>query len=212
MNKNLLAGKKNILWDFDGVIKDSVEIKSNAYEELFLSWGEEVSHKVRDHHKLNGGMSRFDKIPLYLSWTNEDLNETLVNSLCNDFSDLVKLKVINSPWVPGAIDLIDHTYTNNYSSYIVTATPQDEIEEILKALKITHYFKEIIGAPIKKSNAISSILKKYLILNQDAVMIGDSKTDFIAAEENNISFILRKTLENIELQEEISCKMVDNFS
>ena len=66
MNMNLLNNKRYIFWDFDGVIKDSVEIKSNAYEDLFLQWGELVSDKVRDHHRLNGGMSRFDKIPLYL--------------------------------------------------------------------------------------------------------------------------------------------------
>ena len=117
MNKNLrLIGKKNFFWDFDGVIKDSVEIKSNAYEELFLQWGELVACKVRDHHKLNGGMSRFDKIPLYLSWTNEILTESLVDKLCNDFSELVKHKVINSPWVPGATDLISHIKNNGHSS------------------------------------------------------------------------------------------------
>ena len=54
MNKDLLLhGKKNFFWDFDGVIKDSVEIKSNAYEELFLQWGANISNKVRDHHILN---------------------------------------------------------------------------------------------------------------------------------------------------------------
>ncbi len=211
MDQKILASKKHIFWDFDGVIKESVEIKSTAYEELFLRWGKRVSFKVRDHHKLNGGMSRFDKIPLYLSWTTEDANKISIEKLCNDFSKLVKSKVIGSSWVPGVIDLIDYLYSNNRVSYLVTATPQDEIEDILCELQITHFFKEIIGSPKNKSIAIGEIIDMHKIVKHDAVMIGDSETDFIAAQDNNIDFILRKTNENNELQLNINCKMVNNF-
>ena len=86
MNKKLLINKRDIFWDFDGVIKDSVEIKSNAYEELFTKWGNEVANRVRGHHNLNGGMSRFDKIPLYLSWTDETLSNSLISKLNNQYS------------------------------------------------------------------------------------------------------------------------------
>ena len=211
MNKKFLSNKKHIFWDFDGVIKDSVEIKSNAYEELFLRWGKTVSLKVRHHHRLNGGMSRFDKIPLYLSWTNIVPNENTVTELCNDFSKLVKLKVINSPWVPGVIDVINYSSTQGIYSYIVTATPQEEIEEILDELQVIHYFKNIVGAPKKKVKAINEMIDFYGIALQDAIMIGDSKTDYEAAKENNIDFILRKTHENLELQSKIKCTMFDNF-
>lgn len=211
MNINLLKKKKNIFWDFDGVIKDSVKIKSNAYEDLFSQWGELVSHKVRDHHRLNGGMSRFDKIPLYLSWTNETITEKLVNKLCNDFSNLVKNKVINSPWVPGALEFIEYIDSLGLTSYIVTATPQNEIIEILDDLKIKSLFKEIIGSPVKKTDAIRSIINKYKILNHNAIMIGDSNTDLIAARNNNIDFILRKTSENKTLQNDSNLILIDNF-
>jgi len=213
MNKDLLLhGKKNFFWDFDGVIKDSVEIKSNAYEELFLQWGANISNKVRDHHILNGGMSRFDKIPLYLSWTNEDINDELINKLCDDFSNLVKLKVINSPWVPGVVEYIDNLNKSGFQSYIITATPQDEINEILNELKIHSLFNEIIGAPTAKSDAIKSILNKNNIINDEAVMIGDSKSDLVAAQNNKIDFILRRTSENIKLQNETDAIKIDNFS
>ena len=211
MNVNILSNKKYIFWDFDGVIKDSVEIKSNAYEDLFLQWGEQVSHKVRDHLRLNGGMSRFDKIPLYLSWTNESVNEVLINKLCNDFSNLVKYKVINSPWVPGVVELISHLNYIGNNCFIVTATPQDEIIEILHELDLHSAFKEVIGAPTNKSDAIKLIMEKYKILKDDAIMLGDSNTDMIAASNNNIDFILRKTNENQALQANLYTQMVDNF-
>lgn len=212
MNKNLLLHGKFFFWDFDGVIKDSVEIKSNAYEELFLQWGANISIKVRDHHILNGGMSRFDKIPLYLSWTNENINDELINKLCDDFSNLVKLKVINSPWVPGVLEYLNNLNKSGFQLYIITATPQDEINEILNELKIHSLFSEIIGAPTKKSDAIKFILNKYKIPNGEAVMIGDSKSDLVAAQNNKIDFILRRTSENIKLQNETDAIKIDNFT
>ena len=36
-----------IFFDFDGVIKESVEIKSDAFERLFLPFGDAIVKKVR---------------------------------------------------------------------------------------------------------------------------------------------------------------------
>ena len=49
---------KLIFWDFDGVIKDSVEVKTHAFEYLFPDGDADFLRKVRMHHEANGGMSR----------------------------------------------------------------------------------------------------------------------------------------------------------
>ena len=67
----LIKNSSVVFWDFDGVIKDSVDIKSIAFEKLFSIYGTKISKKVRAHHEKNAGVSRFDKIPLYMSWSNE---------------------------------------------------------------------------------------------------------------------------------------------
>ena len=40
---------KLIIWDFDGVIKESVQVKADAYAALFNAYGIEVQKKVREH-------------------------------------------------------------------------------------------------------------------------------------------------------------------
>ena len=40
-----LKGKQLVFWDFDGVIKDSVSVKSMGYEQLFMPYGEDVVDK-----------------------------------------------------------------------------------------------------------------------------------------------------------------------
>ena len=68
MGIKILESADFIIWDFDGVIKDSVKVKSDAFEQLFLPFGKKLAKEVRLHHETNGGMSRFDKLHIYWSW------------------------------------------------------------------------------------------------------------------------------------------------
>ena len=54
-----------IILDFDGVILESVSVKTEAFRTLF-SFAPEYVEEIVQFHKDNGGMSRFDQIPVYL--------------------------------------------------------------------------------------------------------------------------------------------------
>lgn len=205
-----LNNYKAIFWDFDGVVKESLNIKSDAFERLFMSYGENISKKIKSHHEENGGMSRFDKLPIYIEWSGQKPTKKNVSKYAEKFSHLVKKNVINSEWVPGVIDYLNSNYKKQ-DFFLITATPQDEIEEIVKHLKIKHFFKEVVGSPIRKDEAIRSILKQYFLLYEQSIMVGDSISDYNSASKNNIQFILRRTLLNKKLQVELNCLMIDNF-
>jgi phosphoglycolate phosphatase-like HAD superfamily hydrolase len=205
-----LNNYKTIFWDFDGVIKESLEIKSDAFEQLFRSFGENISKKIRFHHERNGGISRFDKLPIYIKWSGQKPTKKNIQKYEEKFSCLVKQKVINSDWVPGVVDYLSSNYKiQNF--FLITATPQNEIEEIIKKLKIKHFFKKVIGSPIRKDKAIKSIIIKNPSLFKKSIMVGDSISDYNAADGNNMQFVLRRTLLNRELQTELKCLMIDNF-
>ena len=59
MNKQLslrrITKARVIFWDFDGVIKDSVPVKTEAFRKIFLPFGANVAKKVVGHHLENGG-------------------------------------------------------------------------------------------------------------------------------------------------------------
>src|SRR5437773_2146653 len=86
----VLSGYPVVLWDFDGVIKESVSVKSDAFARLFEPFGAEIAARVRRHHEMNTGMSRFEKIPLYLSWAGEQAEPETVARYCARFADAVK--------------------------------------------------------------------------------------------------------------------------
>ena len=197
LNK-LVEQAEIVFWDFDGVIKDSVEVKSAAFERLFASYGQIVSDRVRAHHEKNGGVSRFEKIPLYLSWSNEVVTDKKIQEFCVKFSLLVKQAVVDSLWVAGFLEFIECHYKKKH--ILVTATPIEEIEEILQILNIRHFFYKIYGSPDVKSESIHETLSDLKISSKHAIMLGDSESDYKAAKDNNVLFFLRGTELNKNLQ------------
>jgi phosphoglycolate phosphatase-like HAD superfamily hydrolase len=95
--------------------------------------------------------------------------------------------------------------------YLITATPKKEIDEILDELKISFYFKEVFGAPSSKIEAIQIVLDSLKIKSKNAIMIGDSLSDYNAAIICDIEFVLRKTQFNLALQKKLNCIMIEGF-
>lgn len=200
-----------VFWDFDGVIKDSVEVKSVAFEALFLPYGHEIARRVRQHHEANGGISRFDKIPLYLRWAGEPVNDSRIQEFCNRFSKLVLQAVIDAPWVPGVHEYLLRHYTQKYF-VLVTATPQDEIQHIVDILDIAYCFREVHGAPKKKASAIGDVLHRLHCNANQALMVGDADTDLMAAQNNSVPFLLRRTPLNKTLRASYAGPIFDHLN
>ena len=191
--------RKVLFWDFDGVIKESVAVKTAAFVRLFEPFGPAIAKRVREHHERNGGMSRLQKIPLYLEWAGCTVTPEEVARYCELFSAAVLRSVIESPWVPGAREYLEANHGRQHLC-VITATPQGEIERILHELGITPWFREVCGAPLAKADAIASVLERWRFSRESALVIGDSQADYDAAMSNRVEFLLRRTPLNQELQ------------
>lgn len=187
-----------LFWDFDGVIKDSVDVKTDAFVKLFKDYDADITKKIKEHHLANGGMSRFDKLPIYIQWSGQEPSEEKIQSYLKQFSQIVFQDVINSSWVPGVeAYLRENRYEQKF--VLVSATPYDELKEILKALNLQSCFDLVFGSPHSKRNAISCTISDFSISASECLMIGDAKADFDAANFNKIDFLLRKHKSNISV-------------
>lgn len=205
-----IAAFRLVFWDFDGVIKDSVAVKTEAFVQLFESFGDEVSKRVRAHHEAHGGMSRFEKLPLYMAWAGLPVTEAGIALYFRQFSDIVLRRVIAAPWVAGVERILrENPYAQEF--VLITATPQDEMTEILKAIDLRPSFSEVFGAPTKKGAAIRDCLARREMPLFRCLMIGDAKADLDAAEENGISFLLRRHASNQEVFCNYSGDSVEDF-
>lgn len=210
LSLDLLKNADLIFWDFDGVIKESVEVKSSAFEALFKPFGNVISAQVLSHHDANAGVSRLKKIPMYLEWAGIPSTSQKILEYCDQFSNLVFQSVIESPWVPGVLGFLEK-YHNSKHFILTTATPKSEILDILSTLGIVNYFRDIFGAPTEKHEAISYVLNRDCLNRSKVLMVGDSKADLQAAEINNIKFLLRRNSLNKSLQTSYGGPQCDNF-
>jgi phosphoglycolate phosphatase-like HAD superfamily hydrolase len=192
-----------VFWDFDGVIKESLDIKADGFERLFLPYGRSVAARVREHHEANGGVSRYEKIALYLQWAGESPTAERVEEVAARFAALVCDAVVEAAWVPG-VDAYLAANHERQDFVLVTGTPQAEIERILNALRISHWFREVHGSPKRKEDAVRDVLTRWKCAAANCVAVGDSATDLHAAVNNGIRFALRMTPHNELLRTKFS--------
>jgi HAD superfamily hydrolase (TIGR01549 family) len=178
-----------IILDFDGVILESVDVKTNAFRSLF-SFSPYVDDIVRYHLK-NGGMSRFEKFRyIYESILHEDLSDIRSHELSEKFSYLVEESVMDAPFVQGAERFLEAAVSRSML-YIVSATPDHELKRIVHKKNISGYFAGVFGSPGKKPDHIHDIMAVQNLSPGDIIFVGDALNDLAAARECGIRFIGR---------------------
>ena len=202
---------KGIIFDFDGVIAESVHIKSSAFSDLYKPYGTEIVKRVVKHHEANGGMSRFKKIRYYHeTFLDTNLSDQEISRIANQFSKYVVDRVVRSQYVPNALEFIKHSY-GNYKLFISTGTPTTEMKDILKLKKIIRHFTGVYGSPALKNEHVSVICAQYNLKSDELLFFGDSMTDLEAATEHGIKFILRLHEHNKKYFQNYSGQKINNF-
>lgn len=182
-----------VVFDFDGILVESVDIKTNAFARMFEAEGEDAVKKIVDYHLGHTGVSRFEKFRyFYRTILNRELTDEKFAELCRRFSDLVAEEVANAPYVRGAKEFLDEYYSA-YRCYVASATPQPEIEDIIERRGMGRYFDGIYGSPRKKSDAVKEIIAGSRLSPDEIVFIGDAMSDYEAASVNGTHFIARVT-------------------
>jgi phosphoglycolate phosphatase-like HAD superfamily hydrolase len=181
---------ESIFFDFDGVILDSVGVKTESYAEMYKEYGPEIQSKVIEYHMANGGISRYVKFKYWHEhYLGISIDEQKVLDLSNEFSELVVKKVIDSPFISGALETLKYLKMKKTNTYIVTGTPDDEMNFILKSRGLHSYFTEVHGSPRIKEDILAEILSRRKLDPSVCLFVGDAMTDYEAAQSVNMEFL-----------------------
>jgi phosphoglycolate phosphatase-like HAD superfamily hydrolase len=180
---------KAIIFDFDGVIIESFDIKTQAFRELFKD--SDKVEEIVEYHKQNGGVSRYKKFKyIYSEILKQPLDDKTFNDLGERFSNLVVDEVKKCPYVPGAIEFI-RSNSLKLKLFIASGTPEEELRAIVAARGITKYFRGIYGSPAVKSEILRGILSRENMEKIDVIFIGDTITDYNEAIKIGVPFMAR---------------------
>jgi len=180
---------KNILFDFDGVIIDSMPVREHGFRKIFQNFDINLVDKLIEYHELNGGLSRFVKIKyFYEELLNKDIGEELILEYANNFSEIMKDELTNKKYLINQTVEFIINHTQNYNLHIVSGSEQNELRYLCKELDLSQYFDSIHGSPTHKNILVKKLLEKLNYNTQETILIGDSINDYEAATINDIDF------------------------
>lgn len=182
---------KSVIFDFDGVILESADIKTGAFAALFEDFPDKQKEIV-DFHLANAGISRYVKFKhIYSRILGAELSEQKEKELGERFTRIVFEKIIKAPPVPGALEFLEASY-RGYKFFIASGTPEEELLQIMDLRGLRKYFAEVHGSPKKKPEIINSVRQNHGLLKNEVLYVGDALSDRKAAQATGVFFAERK--------------------
>jgi phosphoglycolate phosphatase-like HAD superfamily hydrolase len=182
-----------IVFDFDGVILESADVKTEAFLALYAEHGAEIVAKVREHHLAHLGISRFKKF----AWIAEHLLKTPLSeaesvALGERFSALALDRVLAAPMVPGAQAALEQL-SDRLLLFVASGTPQAELDLIVDRRGLRRFFREVWGTPTEKPAIVRDLLARHALAPEEVLFIGDGVSDHQAAVATGLHFLARST-------------------
>ena len=199
---------RNIIWDFDGVILRSQDVRDYGFMEVFKNYPQNRVQQLMAYHHQNGGLSRYVKIRyFYEEVMKEDISDEDIQSLAKIFSQIMKKQLADDKLlIDDAISYIRTNYLK-FNFHIASGSDGRELLYLCEKLGINKYFKSIHGSPVPKITLVDDILTSNKYYKKETVLIGDSINDQEAALSNGILFY---GYNNLELKSE--GKYINSFA
>lgn len=181
-----------LILDFDGVVIESNDIKTEAFRKVFGCYPDLFDEMMAFHHN-NVSLSRFAKFQHLQCLLGDTDNDDFLVDIAADFSSYVLDCMEAVPLVPGAESFLKKA-TRKLPVYLASVTPAEELGLILERLNLLHWFRDVYGCPPwTKPDAIRDILRKEDINPHEALLIGDSAGDQRAAQVSGVHFLARNS-------------------
>jgi phosphoglycolate phosphatase-like HAD superfamily hydrolase len=182
-------GKEVILWDFDGVIVDSMAVREKGFVETLKDFPEEEVSQLINYHEKNGGLSRYVKFRYFFEEIRkEEVDQKKVKELSLAFSDIMRKSLIDKRILIGEVVGFIKNHQEDFKMHVVSGSDGEELRFLCGQLGISSYFNSIEGSPTPKIELVENLLQEYKYEKKKTCLIGDSVNDKEAADRNGIDF------------------------
>lgn len=182
-----ISGKYDyFVFDCDGVLLDSNNIKTEAFALALKDEEQSLVNRFIQYHKENGGVTRQKKFEYFYREIKKEEQKYDVETACSRFSDICQRKLNDARLIDGVETFLEKS---NAKMYVVTGGNQEEVIAALEKKDILKYFIKVLGNPISKYENMQR-LRESSYFKGDGLYFGDSKLDFELAEQFGQDFHL----------------------
>lgn len=179
-----------IVFDFDGTLVDSNDIKRQAFYEL-LPKDTRFASILDKILETNYTATRQEILSLAMELYHSEPNVARAHAqdCIHRYGEITTRMVAKCPQIEGAEDVLEALFQCGYSLALNSGTPKDVLVEIAHIRGWTHWFTHILGAPQSKRENTAFLVERMDIPSSAVVMVGDRETDREGAKEANCHFI-----------------------
>ena len=193
-----------LVFDCDGVVLDSNKVKTEAFYQATLPYGEAAARAMVDYHVANGGVSRYKKFAYFLEQIapnhaqqrNPAEHAPGLEALLQAYAGHVREGLLSCGMAPGLEALREQTPDARW--LIVSGGDQAELRDVFAQRGIAKWFDGgIFGSPDTKDEILARELASGNI-QQPALFLGDSKYDYQAASAAELDFVFLSGWSEVE--------------
>ena len=185
-----LTRYKTLVFDCDGVVLDSNELKTQAYYTVATAFGasHEQAQALMDYHVRLGGVSRYPKFKYFQQEIlHQPVTETATQTLLAGFAAEIHKGLLNCQIAPGLHEL--RKATPQASWMLLSGGDQQELNALFAERGIAELFDAgIFGSPDNKDTVLARELAN-ANLEQPAIYFGDSRYDHEASTNASLDFV-----------------------
>jgi len=188
---SILDSYQTLVFDCDGVVLDSNKVKTQAFYQAALPYGEPAAQALVQYHVAHGGVSRYKKFAHFLDVLVPEhsnmSNGPDLNALLAAYATAVQEGLLQCQIAPGLAEL--RAATPNARWLIVSGGDQAELRTVFASRGIADWFDGgIFGSPDTKDEILARELVNGSITGS-ALFIGDSKYDYQASRKAGLDFV-----------------------
>ncbi len=184
---------KHIIFDFDGVLAETNEIRFGGFQEVLKGYPQEQLATLDRWSRANGGLSRYVKIKHFFNnIRGEEVSKERLAGYVKQYGEVVKQKVVNATAVKGSAEFLA-AHRRRFSYAVISGADEAELRGVCKMRGISDYFDVILGAPCGKRENIIKLFDDLPWERKHCVFVGDSINDYDAAVAEDIFFVGRNS-------------------
>lgn len=194
--KDSLLEYQTYVFDCDGVVLNSNHVKTNAFYEATLPYGEAAANAFVKYHTENGGVSRYKKFAHFLDAIAPNVEGPGLDDLLERYAGEVVDGLLICDVAEGLEELRKQTSDSRW--LIVSGGDQDELRLVFEKRGLDSLFDGgIFGSPTPKKDILDRELARGNI-QQHALFIGDSKYDYESAQHAGLDFVFLSEWSEVE--------------
>ena len=184
---------RTLVFDCDGVVLDSNQLKTQAYYDTAISFGanKQQAEAIVEYHVRLGGISRYPKFKYFLhDIMQQPVTDAAMQYLLERFASEIHKGLLSCEMADGLHEL--RQATRNTRWMLLSGGDQTELRELFAQRGIADLFDAgIFGSPDNKDQVLSREVANGN-LTQPALFLGDSRYDHQAASRAGLDFVFLK--------------------